>query len=212
MESVVMGPLQTIQQPIIQSFEEMGFWISMLEVSTTILASFFTIALAVIALLTWRQIELRKKAEKEVGKIIKLGDDMKSLEKLCTQLVQEVRETVPETKKALGILLKGATEVKLLASEIKEKDADIDKIMKQIQGKAQAMEKSLDSLTTISGHTTGDVVTEAKMDVLAQLLNPLPKVNVKDAAKSALVELLSTAKVQNDREVVSEALKKRSEE
>lgn len=176
-------------------FNAFGFWINFLGASTTILAAFFTIALAIIALLTWRHFELKKKAEKEVERITKLGDDMSRLASSFSRFEKERKEVMAKANKLLESTSKDAKEIKRLASQVKEKDANLGKIEKQIKERAQTMQHSLNSLASTSKYTPGDVITEAKQD----------------ATESLLEKLLAKPTQKYDGKIILEALKQRSE-
>ncbi len=115
---------------------DIDFWIKIVSVFSTAFAVFIAVVAIIFAVLTFSQYEQKKKAEKELVALAKIRKDSEILHGIIKKLADQARQEIQEINKITDKITKKA---KLSAKELKE-----------LEEKKVSLDRTLNSLATIS--------------------------------------------------------------
>lgn len=184
------------------SLDRMNLWISLLEMFSSVFGVFFTVALGLIAFLTWKHNDLRKKAEEDARRIQQIRIDLELQMGQYNLLLKQTKLLFQK----IGVLARGAVKdsqsIEKLTKEIKNKKLSVDTIIQSIRKKTASINRSFDNLTVLSQYTPGDVITETKQDTFRNIIEeyqPKPKRGYNlETVKAALDMLKAREKTKNN--------------
>lgn len=142
------------------AMNHISLWIDILGVTTAVLGIFFTIALAIIAILTWKQNELRKQAEDEVQKISKIVKNMNSFAGTTKRVLAEMKNDRQQASSLLSSMGSDVAEVVKITKKMQAKDANLESLAKSITDKTTTLNNSLTSLATLPAYDTNSFLTK----------------------------------------------------